>query len=308
MQSSVYIVKALFLLLIAASLNAYARDRAADTRGNSIIFGAPLGVHEQRTSSEGLLTADMDQKLWGLGKIPSVSHLKDVLGSRRRGDFCGQEFTRLTEMQKDIYPTQIPKTLKTLKRAVEPFHISDRMLEKTLAVFLRNQTLIPNQHFISIFDHTQPASAKRFVVIDLWEGTAKGYRSAHGRGSDPKHKGIAQYFGNDPRGNSYKSSLGCALTNHRYRARKVTKQEPRGRWALSILGFEGSNDQSCDRGMYMHAAPYVDYQKNVIDSKKIYANAPGRSWGCPAFTYKERDEVFDQIDGGGLFCAWGPNT
>ena len=54
----------------------------------------------------------------------------------------------------------------------------------------------------------------------------------------------------------------------------------------------------------MHGAPYVDYEKDVKGSAPIYAQKPGRSWGCPAFTYKERDEVFGAIDGGALVCAW----
>ncbi|MGZ3721600.1 MAG: murein L,D-transpeptidase catalytic domain-containing protein [Bdellovibrionales bacterium] len=250
------------------------------------------------------MTPAMDQSLWGLGSIPSVAHLGEVLGTRRPGDFCGNEYKSLQVMQKKINPSQIPKTLQTLRDAVKPFGISQKMLDKTVAVFLRNQTLIPNQHFITIFDHTQPSTEKRFVVVDLWKGIAKGYRSSHGSGSDPKHTLKAQTFGNDPRGSTNKSSIGCALANHKYRA-KVTKQEPKGRWALSILGFESTNDRSCDRGVYMHAAPYVSYQKDVSGSAQIFDSRPGRSWGCPAFNYADRDEVFNQIDGGGLVCSWG---
>jgi hypothetical protein len=264
----------------------------------------PAQPPQEIYSSEGLLTPDKDQSLWGLGTIPSVGHLSKILDSRRRDDFCGQEFKKLKAMQSKIYPTQIPKPLQLLRDAVKPFHISNKMLDQTIAVFLRNQTLIPNQRFVTIFDHTQPSTAKRFVVLDLWNGTAKGYRSAHGMGSDPRHTGIAHSFGNDPRGNTNKSSVGCALVTNKYRA-KVTKQEPRGRWALAILGFEDTNDRSCDRGVYMHAAPYVNYQRGVRGSSKVYAKKPGRSWGCPAFTYDDRDKIFNEISGGGLVCSWG---
>jgi hypothetical protein len=298
-------VKANALILSLILTTAAHADKAADTRGNTFGTGNRDATQGgQAYSSQGLLTPEVAQGLWGVGKIPNTSHLADVLGSRRKDNFCGNEYKSLKEMQKKINPTPIPKPIQVLRDAVKQFHIPQKMLDKTVAVFLQNQTQIPNQRFITIFDHTQPSTAKRFVVIDLWNGTAKGYRSSHGSGSDPKRTGIAHSFGNDPRGNTNKSSIGCALANHKYRA-KVTSQEPKGRWALSVLGFEDTNDRSCDRGVYMHAAPYVDYQTGVHGSNKAYARSPGRSWGCPAFTYHDRDEVFNQIDGGGLVCSWG---
>jgi hypothetical protein len=285
-------------------------DSSTSTNSANVTTGS-AGSNDSASASDyargdtQLMTPEMAQSLWGQGSIPRVSHLNQMYGQvRGRSDeVCANNFRVIQARQKSLYATQVPRPLSVLEGAAAKFGISKKLVDKTLAVFLQNQTAIPNQRFVSIFDLSKPATAKRFVVIDTWTGTAKAYRSSHGKGSDPKHTGYATRFGNDPSGSTYKSSLGCALAGQEYHARH-TRQEPKGRVALTLLGFSPTNDKVCSRGIYMHAAPYVNYEKGVVNSTRDFANHPGRSWGCPAFTYADRDEVFKQIDGGGLVCSW----
>lgn len=258
------------------------------------LFSAEIAVPTKSTAyttDVNLLTPDMDQGLWGLGSIPSISHAGQMYSKRRKNDDCKRKWAKFQALGENINATQIPVSLKVLKDSARKFGIAGKMVEKTLAVFLRNQSSLPNQRFVTIFDHTQPSTAKRFVILDLWKGTAAGYRVAHGKGSDPGQKGKAVRFGNTG-SRTYKSSVGCAIANDIHREKR-TRQEPKGRFAVTMFGFEDSNDRICDRGMYMHAAPYMSAAK------------PGRSWGCPAFNYQDRDEVFKKVDGGGLVCAFG---
>jgi hypothetical protein len=251
----------------------------------------------------GLLTSNMAQSLWGAGTIPTIDHLNLIYGFWHWNDVCKASYNNLEERERNMTVRQIPKPLRVLRNAAAQFGISSKLVDRTLAVFLANQRFIPNQRYITIFDLSKPATEKRFVIIDAWAGTAKAYRAAHGSGSDPGHTGVAKKFGNDPRGTTDKTSLGCSVTGMVYLARP-TPQEPKGRLALSMLGFSPTNDNTCSRGIYMHGAPYVDYQKGVRGSQKGYVNNPGRSHGCPAFTYENRNEVFNQVRGGGLVCSW----
>jgi hypothetical protein len=263
------------------------------------------------TPDPDLMTPGVASNLWAMGvpgesRIPSVWDLDHKYGNmgRSKGNDCLATYRTLQRDQSEFTPTQIPYGQMRIENAARQCDVSKAMIDRTLAVFLQNQTKIPNQRFLSVFDLSQPANKKRFAVVDLWKGTAKCYRAAHGAGSDPRHTNYATKFGNDPRGHSYKTSIGCAMTGEIIRA-KVTPQEPRGRLALRMMGFSpGLNDNMCERSVYMHAAPYVDYQPGVKKSMKCYASAPGRSQGCPAFEYKQRDEIFEQIDGGGLVCSW----
>jgi len=261
------------------------------------------------TPDSDLMTPANASGLWGVGvdgerRIPSVWDLDHKYAEARKNTSCVATYRALSRRQAEFTPTQIPYGKRTIENAAMQCDVSKDMIDRTLAVFLQNQTKIPNQRYLSVFDLSQRSNKKRFAVVDLWSGTAKCYRAAHGSGSDPRHSNYATKFGNDPRGHSYKSSIGCAITGEIIRA-KVTPQEPHVRVALRMMGFsQGLNDNMCERAVYMHAAPYVDYQPGVKKSLKCYASAPGRSQGCPAFEYKQRDEIFEKINGGGLVCSW----
>lgn len=164
-------------------------------------------------------------------------------------------------------------------------------LERTLATFLANQHLIPNQRYITTIDFNRKSTSKRMAIIDLTDGSVSTWYVAHGAGSDRKHSGFPNVFDNKAR--SHRSSLGCAIANgegayHHYNTRKLPNR------FLMLLGFEKTNDNMCQLDRVMHGAPYV-------------GPPGGRSWGCPAVRLGDRKKIYGMIGNGGLVCSYSDN-
>jgi L,D-transpeptidase catalytic domain len=115
----------------------------------------------------------------------------------------------------------------------------------------------------------------------LKTGAVEAYHSAHGTGSDSNHDGYAEKFSNATGSNA--SSLGFAKTVETYISGKFG-------YALRMKGLSTTNSNIYSRAVVVHGAKYV-YDS---DTKQ------GRSYGCPAVSFANRDHVVNTLKGGAL--------
>ena len=158
--------------------------------------------------------------------------------------------------------------------------LKKKQREKLLKYFHQNHQKIANKNYLSLFDLSQNSSKQRYHLIDLKSGKVTSYLSAHGKGSDPDHDGIATIFSN--KSGSHMTSLGFYLTAEKYIGSNGL--------SLRLDGLEKSNSNARPRAIVIHGADYVDPKR-----KKI-----GRSFGCPAFERKYAKSIIDKIAQGSL--------
>lgn len=135
-----------------------------------------------------------------------------------------------------------------------------------------------DKNILSLADFSLPSSEKRLWIIDLDDQKLLFHELvAHGRTTGAL---MAEKFSNRPHSNS--SSLGFYLTGEEY----VGKY---GR-SLRLDGMEtGYNDNARDRAVVLHGADYVS------ESFVKRVGRLGRSQGCPAVPFKNKDAIVDAI-------------
>lgn len=261
---------AIFIFVFQYSLGAHAG-------GVREIAQTPGGSGERAAATSSL--PDVVRRLFGPGQVPSVSSLDVKYSGKFGSKQCRKTVQELRAATVRSRPVMDSDSL--IARAVKA-GVDRRQVERVLAVFLANQDKIPNQKFITVIDFNKRSDQKRMFIIDVTTGEVSGYHTAAGRGSDPgRGSGYATRFSNEKFTNA--SSLGCALAAGTYNGQHGK--------SLMLHGFEATNDNSCERNIVIHKAPYV-------------GAVPGRSEGCPAVKSSVRDEVFKKIQGGGLVCSF----
>jgi hypothetical protein len=155
---------------------------------------------------------------------------------------------------------------------------------------LLSRGMITKDSILTIADFSLSSAKKRLFVIDMNNGKLL-YNTyvSHGRNSGLES---ATSFSNDI--NSFQTSLGFY----------VTRQAYKGEHGLSLRldGMEkGINDNAYNRGIVIHAAPYVN-EKMI--SRKGYI---GRSLGCPAIPVKLHRAIIQKIKDGSCLFLYGPD-
>jgi hypothetical protein len=142
---------------------------------------------------------------------------------------------------------------------------------------------------LTIADMSQPSCQKRLYVINMQaQKVLINTLVAHGRNS-----GLAKAanFSNTPE--SLQSSLGFYITGGTY-------QGSNG-FSMRLKGMEkGFNDLAENRAIVMHGAPYV----NEDIAKKT--GRIGRSWGCPAVSVKEHQQIINLVKNGSCLFVFAP--
>jgi len=70
---------------------------------------------------------------------------------------------------------------------------------------------------------------------------------------------------------------------------------------MRLKGMEkGFNDQAENRAIVMHGAPYVS-EEMARKSGRI-----GRSWGCPAVSLKEHQQIINLVKNGSCLFVFAP--
>ena len=261
---------AVFLLVLQLPLSAHAG-------GSRELAQTPGGSSTARPPATSSLSDEV-RRLFGPGQVPRVAYLDQKYSSRFGSKQCRKTVQELRKAQVRLRPVMDSDAL--IARAVKA-GVDRRQAERALATFFANQDQIPNQRYITVIDFNKRSDEKRMFIIDVSTGAVSGYHTAAGRGSDRRGSGRATHFSN--RAETKASSLGCALAAGTYVGEHGK--------SLMLHGFEATNDNSCERNIVIHQAPYV----GVV---------PGRSEGCPAVKSSARDEVFSKIQGGGLICSY----
>ncbi len=219
------------------------------------------------------------------GALPGL-HRTDMFYRNGHGsNLCRYDWHRMRRLP--VNKRTVTVTFRALKAKAQEVGLPENKLRKILATFLANQSAIPNQDHIAVIDYDKSSLRKRMFIINLRDGTITAHQVMHGSGSGARG-GFARAFSNE--GGTNASSLGCSLAtfNRDTRGRKL--YDSHGRHKLMFQGLEASNDQECNRAIFMHPA---DYAPNG-----------GRSHGCPAVNYKDKADIYDKISGGGLVCAY----
>ena len=153
---------------------------------------------------------------------------------------------------------------------------------------LTEDGLIKNP-LLSIVDMSQPSFKKRLYIIDMVANKLViNTLVAHGRNSG---EAMASNFSNKPE--SLQSSLGFYLTGETY--------EGNNGYSMRLKGLEkGFNDQAESRAIVMHGAPYV----NESFAQKM--GRIGRSWGCPAVSLEEHQQIINLIKNGSCLFVFAP--
>jgi len=140
---------------------------------------------------------------------------------------------------------------------------------------------------IAVADLAADSATPRLFLIDLKTGAVDAYRTAHGKGSDPAHGGMAVSFSNTPGSNA--TSLGVYVTGARYN----------GAHGLSLYldGKDATNSNARARAIVLHSAQYMTAEFIARFGR------PGRSFGCFVVAPHEIAHVVQWLEGGVLLYA-----
>lgn len=144
---------------------------------------------------------------------------------------------------------------------------------------------------LTIIDYSLASTQPRLWVFDLTNGRLLfNELVAHGKNSG---KNYAKRFSN--RTGSLQSSLGLFQTKDTYTGSNG--------YSLRMEGLDkGFNDNSMERAIVMHGAPYV----NTKHAKKF--GHLGRSWGCPAINNGIAKKVIDTIKSEQFVFSYYPDN
>ena len=167
-----------------------------------------------------------------------------------------------------------------------PAGINPVLFQKAKAA-LDSRQWIRNRDFIGVVDFARSSAEGRFHLVHLPSGQVESFAVAHGRGSDPAHRGFLDHFSNRP--GSAASSNGAYTTGDYYH----------GKYGLSmkVHGHDWSNNMAESRAIVIHNAWYAEPDMIQAHGKL------GRSEGCFAFSRADQFKVMSRLAGGRLIYA-----
>ena len=165
--------------------------------------------------------------------------------------------------------------------------IDPRLLTRARAAFDRFRPMIQRPGTVVIADFAKASRDPRFYLLDTASGRVSQHLVAHGRGSDPAHRGFVDYFSN--RMGSNASSAGAYLTGDIYEGKY-------GR-SMRVHGLEDRNSNALARAIVIHHAWYAEPHV-AADLGKL-----GRSEGCFAVSAASHREVLARLGPGTFLYA-----
>ena len=150
--------------------------------------------------------------------------------------------------------------------------------------YLLSKNKLSKENLLTICDYTQSSSQKRLYVIDLAAGKLLfNTFVAHGHNSGST---MATSFSNI--NSSNKSSEGFLVTAETYVGHNG--------YSMRFDGVERNfNGNVRDRAVVMHGSDYVSAERAANGTMM------GRSWGCPAVSRTDCNQIIDKIKGGSCF-------
>jgi hypothetical protein len=165
--------------------------------------------------------------------------------------------------------------------------VNPALLARALTALARHDRAIWSRDVVGIVDFGLPSSQPRFHLVDILAGTTATLLVAHGKGSDPEHKGMLQNFSNVE--GSQASSEGAYLIGEAYDG----KHGPSRR----LTGLDPSCDLAEARAIVIHSAWYVGTDIVARQGKL------GRSDGCFAVSVPDLAMVLARLGRGRLLYA-----
>jgi hypothetical protein len=162
--------------------------------------------------------------------------------------------------------------------------VPQKALDNAFAYYNKNQSVIRNKKYISIFDIGQHSGQRRLYLINVETGAVQSMHVAHGSGSDSNHDGVATTFSNTS--GSHMSSLGFMLTAETYNGKHGE--------SLRLDGLESRNSNVRARAIVVHSASYVDPNLSKM----------GRSQGCPAVSLANIKDFMAKTKNGSLYYIY----
>jgi hypothetical protein len=146
---------------------------------------------------------------------------------------------------------------------------------------------IPKADVIGIADFNRVSRDPRFYILDLRSGFVTEHLVAHGRGSDPEHRGWLEYFSNDF--GSEATSEGAYLTGDNYTGKYG--------WSMRLTGLDHTNSNAEARAIVIHSAWYAEPAVAEQYGKL------GRSEGCFALPGISHAEAMTRLGSGRFLYA-----
>lgn len=184
-------------------------------------------------------------------------------------------------------PGPLPYVLPAQPTAPSLPVIDPRLLGRARAAFDRYRPMIQRPGTVVIADFAKASSEPRFYILDTASGRVTQHLVAHGRGSDPAHRGFVDYFSN--RMGSNASSAGAYLTSDVYNGKY-------GR-SMRVHGLEDRNSNAHARAIVIHSAWYAEPHVAAEQGKL------GRSEGCFAVSSQSHREVLARLGPGTFLYA-----
>lgn len=158
---------------------------------------------------------------------------------------------------------------------------------RALAALAEHNSAVWSRDVIGVVDFGLPSSVPRFHLVDIVSGTSRTILVAHGKGSDPEHSGMLQYFSN--RIGSSATSEGAYLVGDMYEGAHGA--------ARRLTGLDPTDDNAEIRAIVIHGAPYVSPE--VVERQ----GKLGRSDGCFAVSEAQMPYVLAKLGQGRLLYA-----
>ncbi len=140
---------------------------------------------------------------------------------------------------------------------------------------------------VGIVDFGLASNRPRLHIFGIEAGAVASLLVAHGRGSDPDHRGWVQRFSNVE--GSYASSEGAYITGDYYAGRHGH--------SMRLRGLDPSNSNAEARAIVVHAANYVG------EAAARTSGMIGRSEGCFAVEPAHLEQVLGRLGPGRLLIA-----
>ena len=161
----------------------------------------------------------------------------------------------------------MPAPVSAQPRVIVDAAIDPRLLGRARAAFDRHRHSLRHTDTVGIVDYSRLSREPRFYLFNTGSGQVTSHLVAHGRGSDPDHRGFLDYY------------------HGKY-----------GR-SLRLSGLDASNSNAESRAIVVHSAWYAEPEQIAAHGKL------GRSEGCFALSYNSLQQTLARLGPGRLLYA-----